>query len=172
MYDTILLPTDGSEGTETTLEHAIEVAQHSDAVLRVLYVVNKRLAFATEKDRRPEVFEELDMGTDPKMPAKFLSHGDKKKLEIGMSLLTDPSLLLLDEPTSGISHEESGQMIEYLERVTAELTVVLIEHDVDLVLQLADRITVLHQGRIIATGSPDGITEMEAVQRAYLGDRE
>ena len=60
MYDTILLPTDGSEGTETTLEHAIEVAQHSDAVLRVLYVVNKRLAFATEKDRRPEVFAELE----------------------------------------------------------------------------------------------------------------
>lgn len=122
------------------------------------------------RDRALEMFADVDIEADYRTPAKVLSHGDKKKLGIGMTLLTDPELLLLDEPTSGVSEEDSKQLIDQLERFTEGLTVVLIEHDVDLVLKLADRITVLHQGAVIASGSPDAVTSSEAVQQAYLGD--
>jgi branched-chain amino acid transport system ATP-binding protein len=120
-------------------------------------------------ERAAQMFEELSIGATQTTLTKNLSHGDKKKLEIGMTLLTDPDLLLLDEPTSGVSEDDSQQLITYIERTTEDLTVVLIEHDVDIILQLADRITVLHQGAVIAEGAPAEITENETVQRVYLG---
>ena len=122
------------------------------------------------RERAMDMFAEMDIDADVSTPAKVLSHGDKKKLEIGMTLLTDPDLLLLDEPTSGVSEDGSQHLIDQLKRVTRGLTVVLIEHDVDMVLRMADRITVLHQGAVIARGLPEEVTGSEDVQRAYLGD--
>jgi branched-chain amino acid transport system ATP-binding protein len=114
------------------------------------------------------MLEAVDIDAAPSTEASSLSHGDKKKLEIGMSLITDPDLLLLDEPTSGVSENDSHQVMEFLSDVTEDMTVLLIEHDVDMVLSLSDQVTVLHQGSIIEQGTPDTITESEAVQRAYL----
>lgn len=121
-------------------------------------------------DRRAEeMFDRLDIEGTLETPVTALSHGEKKKLEIGMSVLTDPAILLLDEPTSGLSHEASDYVIEFLSNVASDYTILLIEHDIDIVLNISDRITVLHQGTILAEGTAEEITGNEQVQKAYLG---
>ena len=121
-------------------------------------------------DRRAaEMFDRLEITGTLESPVSMLSHGEKKKLEVGMSVLTDPDLLLLDEPTSGLSRDASDHVIEFLSDIAEEYTILLIEHDVDMVLSISDRITVLHQGAILAEGSPDEIAGDERVQEAYLG---
>lgn len=121
------------------------------------------------EERAHEMFEKLGLGATPETLASALSHGDKKKLEIGMSLVTDPDVLLLDEPTSGVSENESQEVTGFLDEFIGETTILMIEHDIDIVLNLSDRITVLHQGSVIARGTPSDITGNEAVQNAYLG---
>ncbi|MEO9900772.1 ABC transporter ATP-binding protein [Nisaea sp.] len=102
--------------------------------------------------------------------AKVMSHGEHRQLEIAMALATDPVLLLLDEPMAGMGVEESQRMVEILRSLKGEKTMLLIEHDMDAVFALADRISVLVYGRVIATGTPEEIRGDEAVRRAYLGD--
>ena len=102
--------------------------------------------------------------------ASELSHGERRQLEIAMALATDPQLLLLDEPMAGMGPEESATMVTTLKALKGEKTMLLVEHDMDAVFALADRITVLVYGRVIASGAPDEIRNDEAVRRAYLGD--
>jgi len=102
--------------------------------------------------------------------ASEVSHGERRQLEIAMALATEPSLLLLDEPMAGMGQEESSAMINILRSLRGKKTVLLVEHDMDAVFALADRISVLVYGRIIATGSPDDIRSNDEVQRAYLGE--
>jgi branched-chain amino acid transport system ATP-binding protein len=102
--------------------------------------------------------------------ASSLSYGDQKILEIAMALSTQPSLLLLDEPTQGVSPKEADHIIEVIERLSKEMTIVLIEHSMDVVLRLCHSITVLNEGRLVAEGSPDEISKNEEVQRVYLGE--
>ncbi len=104
--------------------------------------------------------------------SRFMSHGEHRQLEIAMALAAKPSLLLLDEPMAGMGAEESARMIDILKEVRARHTILLIEHDMDAVFALADRITVLVYGRAIATDTPDKIRNNEDVRRAYLGDEE
>jgi branched-chain amino acid transport system ATP-binding protein len=106
------------------------------------------------------------------VPAASLAHGEQRQLEIAMALASGPRLLLLDEPTAGMGREDSGRMIDLLAALKAEgrMTILLIEHDMDAVFALADRITVLVYGRIIATGAPDEIRANAEVRRAYLGE--
>lgn len=99
-----------------------------------------------------------------------LSHGEHRQIEVAVALATKPSLLLLDEPMAGMGPEEAGRMVEILRGLKGEKTMLLIEHDMDAVFALADRISVLVYGRIIATGTPDEIRDDPAVRRAYLGD--
>ena len=101
--------------------------------------------------------------------ASVLSYGDKRRLEIGVVLATEPELVLFDEPTAGMSIEETRRTIDLIEEVLVDQTLLLIEHDIDLVMDLSDRITVLHRGEILAEGSPEEIAADAAVQRAYLG---
>jgi len=98
-----------------------------------------------------------------------LSYGDQRKLEIGLALGTDPSLLLLDEPTSGMSRYESRSMIELIEKLSQRVTIILIEHDIELVMKVSHSILVIHYGQKIAEGSPEEIERNEEVQRVYLG---
>ncbi len=102
---------------------------------------------------------------------RTLSHGDQRKLELAMVLASDPHLLLLDEPTAGMSHEEVPAILDVIRslRESGRRTVVLVEHKMDVVLALSDRITVLNLGRVIASGPPDVIVDDETVQAAYLG---
>lgn len=99
-----------------------------------------------------------------------LSHGERRQLEVALALATRPRLLLLDEPTAGMSPGESTRFIELVESLPGEITILIIEHDLDVVFRLADRISVLHLGALIADGPPEQIRADERVQQAYLGD--
>jgi branched-chain amino acid transport system ATP-binding protein len=100
--------------------------------------------------------------------AKALSHGDQRLLEIGVALAQEPKLLLLDEPTAGLSSVETQTMIELIRQLKGQMTILIVEHDMDVVLALADQITVLHRGRTLAEGSPVEITANAQVQEVYL----
>ena len=102
--------------------------------------------------------------------AANLAHGEQRQLEIAMALATRPRLLLLDEPVAGMGLDESQRMIRFLASIKGKLTMVLVEHDMDAVFALADRISVLVYGRIIATGTPEAIRANAEVRQAYLGE--
>ena len=104
------------------------------------------------------------------VPAGHMSHGEKRQLEIAIALAAKPKLLLLDEPLAGTSHDESQRLINTLQELRNELPIVLIEHDMDAVFALADRVSVLVYGRIIASGSPQSIRDNAEVRAAYLGE--
>jgi branched-chain amino acid transport system ATP-binding protein len=102
--------------------------------------------------------------------AATLAHGEQRALEVGLALATRPRLVLLDEPTAGMGPEESQTMISLIERIRAQVAVLLVEHDMDAVFRLADRISVLVSGRVIATGAPEAIRTHGEVRKAYLGE--
>jgi branched-chain amino acid transport system ATP-binding protein len=113
---------------------------------------------------------DLGLSARRDVPAGHLSHSEKRTLEIAMVLATEPRLLLLDEPLAGMAPEDSKRMVQILGRLKGKLTILLIEHDMDAVFALADRLTVLVYGRAIATGTPAAIRANEQVRHAYLGD--
>jgi branched-chain amino acid transport system ATP-binding protein len=101
-----------------------------------------------------------------------LSHGEHRQLELAMALATKPKMLLLDEPMAGLGPEESALMVQTLRELKQQLTILLIEHDMEAVFALADRITVLVYGRVIASGAPEAIRANAEVRQAYLGEQE
>ena len=103
-------------------------------------------------------------------PAASLSHGEHRQLELAMALAGQPRMLLLDEPMAGLGPEESARMVSMLRALKSELTILLVEHDMEAVFALADRITVLVYGRVIASGTPDNIRADAKVREAYLGE--
>ena len=104
------------------------------------------------------------------MLASKLSHGEHRQLEIAMALAAQPCMLLLDEPLAGMGVEESGRMVRTLRELKRQLTILLVEHDMEAVFALADRITVLVNGRVIASGPPEAIRANAEVRSSYLGD--
>jgi len=104
--------------------------------------------------------------------AAALSHGAQRQLEVGLALATRPKLLLLDEPMAGMGPDESQRMVALLQGLRREVTILLVEHDMDAVFRLADRISTLVAGKVIASGSPQEIREHTEVRRAYLGDEQ
>ena len=111
------------------------------------------------------------VGLTPKaeLLAATLSHGEKRHLELAIALATEPTLLLLDEPTAGMSPEETDETMVLIRRLAEGRTVVLVEHKMKVVMRISDRITVLHQGEVLAEGSPDEIRGNQRVQQTYLG---
>jgi len=105
-------------------------------------------------------------------PASLLSHGEHRQLELAMALSGHPRMLLLDEPMAGLGPEESARMVEMLRALKREHTILLVEHDMEAVFALADRITVLVYGRVVATGAPEHIRANAQVREAYLGEQE
>jgi len=120
-------------------------------------------------DRSFEIIKAIGLSGKENILAKNLSYGDKRILEIGIALASNPKLLLLDEPTSGLASRETGRMTGFIKNLAKGLTIVLIEHDMNIVLSISDHIAVLHQGKVIAEGSPDQIKQNDEVQEAYLG---
>lgn len=116
-----------------------------------------------------EIMTLLSLQDKQSMLAENLSHGDQRLLEIGIALSTEPQLLLLDEPTAGMSAEESARTAERIKKLSEIITILIIEHDMDVVMGIAELITVFDQGRVIAEGSPSAIQENPAVQEVYLG---
>ncbi|WP_238119440.1 MULTISPECIES: ABC transporter ATP-binding protein [unclassified Xanthobacter] len=116
------------------------------------------------------LLEQVGLGARAQVPAADLSHGEKRALELAMALAGRPRLLLLDEPMAGTGHEESAAMVRLLEQVRGAAGILLVEHDMDAVFRLADRISVLVAGRVIACGSADEVKADAGVRAAYLGD--
>ena len=117
-----------------------------------------------------ELVRRVGLGGREHAMAGNLAHGEQRQLEVGLALATQPKLILLDEPMAGMGPEESVRIIELIEKVREEVTVLLVEHDMDAVFRLADRISVLVNGRLIATGEPETIRNNPEVRKAYLGD--
>lgn len=114
------------------------------------------------------LLEEIVLSGKANEFAANLSHGEQKYLEIGLALAIGPKLLLLDEPTAGMSARETAETAALIKRLSQRVSVILVEHDMDVVMDIADTITVFHQGRILAEGSPDEIRVNDEVQHVYL----
>jgi branched-chain amino acid transport system ATP-binding protein len=123
----------------------------------------------TLRDPAMAMLAEIGLDARADVQVANLSHGEQRQLELAMALATNPQVLLLDEPMAGMGQDESGHMVELLGRLKGKQTIILIEHDMDAVFALADRITVLVYGRAIATGNPAAIRENAEVRTAYLG---
>jgi branched-chain amino acid transport system ATP-binding protein len=121
-------------------------------------------------DEARALLSEIDLSGKENQPAGTLAHGEQRALEVGLALATAPRLVLLDEPMAGMGPEESQRMIALIKRIRSRVTVLLVEHDMDAVFRLADRISVLVNGRLIATGAPAAIRANAEVRQAYLGE--
>ena len=120
-------------------------------------------------ERANELAQRIGLSDRREAPAGVLAYAEQRALEIGIALGGDPDVLLLDEPTAGMSHGETEQTVEMIRNATAGKTLVMVEHDMGVVFGLATRISVLVYGRILASGSPESIRANSEVQRAYLG---
>lgn len=125
--------------------------------------VNRKTSEILEKVRLVDVHND---------PADNLSHGELRKLEIGMALATDPSLMLLDEPTAGMAMDETQNTVKLIKEIAQNVTILLIEHDMDMVFAISDQISVFHYGKLLVTDVPEKISANEDVQNAYLGGKQ
>jgi branched-chain amino acid transport system ATP-binding protein len=123
------------------------------------------------RDAAKAALERVGLAARADVPVSKLSHGEQRELELAVALATRPQLLLLDEPMAGLGITESARMVKLLSELRKEVTIVLVEHDMEAVFALADRISVLVYGRVIASGAPSDIRQNEEVKRAYLGDQ-
>jgi branched-chain amino acid transport system ATP-binding protein len=123
-------------------------------------------------DEARAIADEIGLAGRETAVAATLAHGEQRALEVGLALATRPRLVLLDEPMAGMGPEESQRMIGLIEHIRTRATVLLVEHDMDAVFRLADRISVLVSGRLIASGAPEAIRANAEVRRAYLGEEE
>jgi branched-chain amino acid transport system ATP-binding protein len=137
---------------------------------------NFRLLVSAERltqyaDKAHAALEETGLTSVAAYPARNLPHGDKRRLELAILLAQDPEILLLDEPTAGLATEQVPEFMALVDRVRRKgnKTVVLVEHNMNVVMSLSDRITVMHQGQLLAEGTPGEIAANETVQNAYLG---
>jgi len=119
-----------------------------------------------------DVLERIDLGAEARTVASALSHGDKRLLEVGIALAVRPRLLFLDEPTAGMNPVERVSILENIRRLSEEgkTTFVIVEHDMDIVFSLSDRVVVLHHGEIIGDGTTDEIQNSARVREVYLGE--
>ncbi len=117
-----------------------------------------------------QLLDRIGLGDRAHIHAGNLAHGEQRQLEIAMALAAEPKMLLLDEPMAGMGGEDSERMVRFLKTLKGHHTLLLIEHDMDAVFALADRITVLVYGQVIATGTPEEIRANDEVRQAYLGE--
>jgi branched-chain amino acid transport system ATP-binding protein len=151
----------------SVLENAILAVQ---GLTRTKFAMLRSLArFPQLRERAVAVLHAVGLEDRAQTMVKNLSHGEQRQLEIALALAGEPRLLLLDEPTAGLSPAESRLMAELLQRLPSAMTVLIIEHDMDIALELAERVTVLHYGRVIADGPRDDVKADPLVQEIYLG---
>jgi len=146
---------------------ALATQQAAGRGMRMVRAAGRHAAVQEQALRHLELVGLADRAA---LPAGALSHGERRQLEVALALATSPRLLLLDEPTAGMSAADSARFAELIESLGREVTVLIIEHDLDVVFRLATRVTVLHLGRVLAEGTPAEVRSDQAVQRAYLGD--
>lgn len=127
--------------------------------------------FQRYQERTWDVIEKVGLKMRAHTPARTLPHGDQRKLELGVILAPDPEVLLLDEPTAGMASEQVPELIALIQEIqrTGEKTIMLVEHNMNVVMNVSDTITVMHMGKVLAEGSPAAIAANQEVQTAYLG---
>lgn len=125
---------------------------------------------AEEREEALAILGEVELERKARRPTAELGHGERRNLELGITLALEPRLILLDEPTAGMSIEETSSIIDLVKRISRDRTVVFTEHDMKVVFSIADRISVLHQGSVIAEGTPDEVRGDDLVRLAYLGE--
>lgn len=153
--------------TSTVFENVRLAAQaHGGQALRLFGSVTKDLEVNA---RASSAIAEVGLARRANTVAKFMSHGEQRQLEIAMVLATEPKVILLDEPLAGMGHAEASSMIALIRRLKQDRAVLLVEHDMDAVFALADRLTVMADGAVIASGAPDHVRNHPAVRAAYLG---
>jgi branched-chain amino acid transport system ATP-binding protein len=123
------------------------------------------------RQRALEILETVGLKQKAYYPADFIAHGDQRKLEIAIALAAEPELLLLDEPTAGVSVEEVPDMVNVIQKIrqTRKITILIVEHKIDVIMNLCDTVAVMHEGQLIAEGTPLEITRNDLVQTVYLG---
>jgi branched-chain amino acid transport system ATP-binding protein len=126
--------------------------------------------FHKVRARVEEIAERVGIADQLETPARLLSYGTQRQLEVGLSLAAEPRVLLLDEPTAGMSPQETERIQHLIEELPGNLTVVIIEHDMDIVFSLADRVTVMDAGAVLMEGTPQEVRASTAVQARYLGE--
>lgn len=134
-------------------------------------LLRRATGFRQYEERAHTAIAQVGLQGREQLPARMLPHGDKRKLELGIILASDPQVLLLDEPTAGMSSEQVPALLEIIRGIMAQgnKTIVLVEHRMDMVMSISNKITVMHQGQILAEGSPQEIAADATVQSAYLG---
>ncbi|MDZ7701488.1 MAG: ABC transporter ATP-binding protein [Halobacteriales archaeon] len=195
----LMLPTDGTvtfDGEDITGLKPFEIArrgvarsfQITDVFGGLTAFENVRIAAQVGHDKRDSFFahaddiesvnevahrvlEDIELADRADQRAGDFAYGDRRKLEIGLTIANDPDLLLLDEPTAGMSREETISAIRMIRRLAdeREFTLMLIEHDLEVVMNISDRVTVLQDGGVIAEGPPDRVRQDEIVREAYIG---
>lgn len=137
----------------------------------IRYQVFSRLSSLTwVNDEVDSILSQIGLLDRRNVAAGELAHGQQRALEIGLTLALDPKLILLDEPTAGMSSSESRDTVSLIERVTRGRTLVIVEHDMDVVFRIANRITVIYYGKVLASGPPEEIRNDQRVKDAYLGE--
>jgi branched-chain amino acid transport system ATP-binding protein len=137
----------------------------------IRYQIFSRLSGLTwVNDEVDSILSQIGLLDRRNVPAGELAHGQQRALEIGLTLAMDPKLILLDEPTAGMSSSESRDTVSLIERVTRGRTLVIVEHDMDVVFRIANRITVIYYGKVLASGPPEEIRNDQRVKDAYLGE--
>jgi branched-chain amino acid transport system ATP-binding protein len=138
---------------------------------KIRYNMFSRLSRMDDINSQTEkMLEQIGLGDRKDGVAGELSYGQQRALEIGLTIATDPDLILLDEPTAGMSSEETREAVKLIERVTAGKTLVIVEHDMEVVFSIANRISVIYYGEVLASGPPEEIHQDQKVKDAYLGE--
>jgi len=151
----------------TVLESVLLAVQGADPARFTL--VRPRTAYRHLWARAEQLLGEWGLADQREVPARELSYGEQRQVELVLALAGRPRVLLLDEPTAGLSAAETATVVAMIERFSRDVTVLLIEHDMDVALALAERITVLHQGRVLAEGTRDEMRADPRVKEIYLG---
>ena len=154
-------------GSMTVFENILLAVKQKRSILKMLF--RKFQSNSSESSFVYQTLNQLSLETMEKKVASTLSHGDKRKLELAMALAMAPKILLLDEPFAGLDQAESSKLIELLKSIKKIMPIFLIEHDMQAVFALADKISVLNEGEIIESGSVEKIRRSKLVQNAYLG---
>ena len=154
-------------GSMTVFENILLAVKQKRSILKMLF--RKFQSNSSESSFVYQILNQLSLETMETKVASTLSHGDKRKLELAMALAMGPKILLLDEPFAGLDQAESSKLIELLKSIKKIMPIFLIEHDMQAVFALADKISVLNEGEIIESGSVEKIRRSKLVQNAYLG---
>ena len=154
-------------GSMTVFENILLAVKQKRSILKMLF--RKFQSNSSESSFVYQTLNQLSLETLGTKVASTLSHGDKRKLELAMALAMRPKILLLDEPFAGLDQAESSKLIELLKSIKKNMPILLIEHDMQAVFALADKISVLNEGEIIESGSVEKIRRSKLVQNAYLG---